>query len=109
MKTKVITSDNDKIGIVLYGSKQAKNSLNFNHIYVFQSLDSPDAKTIKSLETKIDEFTREYGFAPGQGTTPLFEALWICHQEFKSVEKQSYAKRIFLFTNEDNPGSKDDQ
>lgn len=35
MKTKVITSDNDKIGIVLYGSKIANNTLNFNNIHVF--------------------------------------------------------------------------
>ena len=34
MKTKVITSDNDKIGIVLFGSKQTKNSLNFGNIFV---------------------------------------------------------------------------
>ena len=29
MKTKIITSDNDKIGIVLYGCKETSNSLNF--------------------------------------------------------------------------------
>ena len=43
MKTKIITSDNDKIGIVLYGSKTTDNSLNFNNICVLQKLDSPDA------------------------------------------------------------------
>jgi len=109
MKTKVITSDNDKIGIVLFGSKHSKNSLNFGHIFVLQNLDSPDASMIKDLENKVDEFTKEYGYAPKESSGPLFEALWICHQEFKSVEKQSYNKRIFLFTNEDNPGSDDDK
>lgn len=39
---------------------------------------------------------------------PLFEALWICHQEFKQVEKQLYAKRIFLFTDFDTAGSTQD-
>lgn len=53
----------------------------------------------------MDDFTKEYGFVAKETTTPLFEALWICHQEFKSVEKQSFNKRIFLFTNDDNPGS----
>ena len=33
----------------------------------------------------------------------LYEAFWICHQEFKSVEKQNFSKRIFLFTDEDRP------
>lgn len=58
MKTKIITSDNDKIGIVLYGCKQSNNSLNFHNIYVFQKLDSPDANSIKNLETKISDFTK---------------------------------------------------
>ena len=107
MKTKIITSDNDKIGIVLYGCREKQNSLNFDHIYVLQKLDVPDANTIKSLENKIANFSKEYGFAPKD--TPLFEALWICHQEFKTVEKQNYIKRIFLFTNEDNPGTQNDK
>ena len=34
---------------------------------------------------------------------PLFDALWVCHQEFKSVEKLNFSKRIFLFTDEDSP------
>jgi len=41
--------------------------------------------------------------------SPLFEALWICHQEFKQVEKQSFTKRIFLFTDSDSVGSAQDQ
>lgn len=87
MKTKIITSDNDKIGIVLYGCKTQSNSLNFNNIHVFQKLDGPDAATIKNLEKKMANFSNEFGWAPKEGQTPLFEALWICHQEFKSVEK----------------------
>jgi Ku70/Ku80 N-terminal alpha/beta domain len=79
MKTKIITSENDKIGVVLYGCKGMNNSLKFNHIYVLQKLDCPDASTIKSLENKIPEFTKEYGFAIKEGQSPLFEALWICH------------------------------
>jgi hypothetical protein len=76
---------------------------------VFQKLDSPDAKAIKELEVKMVDFTKQYGFIAKETYTPLFEALWICHQEFKVVEKQSYSKRIFLFTNEDNPGNENDK
>ena len=36
--------------------------------------------------------------------SPLFEALWICSQQFKTIEKQNFAKRIFLFTDHDIPG-----
>ena len=62
MKTKIITSDNDKIGIVLYGCNSTSNSLNFKNIHVFQKLDGPDATTIKNLEIKISTFSKDYGW-----------------------------------------------
>ena len=63
MKTKIITSDNDKIGIVLYGCKETSNSLNFNHVYVLQKLDSPDAAAIKGVERRIPTFSKDFGYA----------------------------------------------
>ena len=49
MKTKIITNDNDKIGIVLYGCNKTDNSLNLPNITVLQRLDTPDAATIKKF------------------------------------------------------------
>lgn len=43
MKNKIITAENDKVAIILYGSRLSSNSLQFNNIFVFQKLDSPDA------------------------------------------------------------------
>ena len=109
--------------------------MNFKNIHVLQTLEIPDASLIKQLERKITTFTNDHGFfkedpslsnsnigsslvGSGQADiassilvqrSPLFEALWICHQEFKQVEKQSFAKRIFLFTDCDSPGSMSDQ
>ena len=34
MKTKIITNDNDKIGIILYGCAKTENSLNLENITV---------------------------------------------------------------------------
>ena len=134
IKTKIITNENDKVGIVLYGCKEGTNSLSLKNIDVLYSLCEPDASLIKMLETKITTFTQDHGWfdeakavssqtsqilssslAAGSsvsGTSPrspLFEALWICHQEFKQIEKQAFSKRIFLFTDCDSPGSIADQ
>ena len=49
MKSKIITSDSDKIGIVLYGCYQSENPLNFPNIFVLQSLDATDAQIIKQF------------------------------------------------------------
>lgn len=56
MKTKIITSDNDKIGIVLYGCDKIQNSLNLPNITVLQKLDTPDAATIKNFQTQMETF-----------------------------------------------------
>jgi hypothetical protein len=84
------------------------------------------------LEAKITTFSQDHGWfdeskvstpssqiigssiagstlSGGTPRSPLFEALWICHQEFKQIEKQSFSKRIFLFTDCDSPGSIADQ
>lgn len=74
MKSKIITSDSDKIGIVLYGCAATQNPLNFPHIFVLQSLDSTDAQIIKSFQSQIENFKHK----PGK-EAPLFDALWICH------------------------------
>ena len=153
IKTKIITNENDKIGVVLFGTGESENpleqgtknenSLNFKNIHVLYSLDIPDASLIKQLETKMHTFTSDHGYfdensaqpvvsEPGQinssslvgsslaqenessllsskPRSPLFEALWICHQEFKQVEKQSFSKRIFLFSDCDCPSTVADQ
>ena len=80
MKTKIITSDNDKIGIVLFGCNKTENSLNLPNITVLQKLDTPDAATIKNFQNQIETFEADFGFAPKVNErSPLFEALWCCH------------------------------
>ena len=39
MKTKIITSDSDRIGMVLYNTGTTNNSLNFENIFVMMPLD----------------------------------------------------------------------
>ena len=56
MKTKIITNDNDKIGIVLYGCARTVNSLNLPNITVLQQLDTPDAGIIKNFKEQIETF-----------------------------------------------------
>ena len=50
LKTKVITSDQDKIGIILYGCKTSKNAYGMKNITALMPLDGPDAAIIKMIE-----------------------------------------------------------
>jgi hypothetical protein len=46
MKTKIVTNDNDKIGLVLYGASQSNNPLKFKGLDIPMALDTPDAEQI---------------------------------------------------------------
>lgn len=110
LKTKIISSELDQTGIVLYNCDKTQNSLNFNGVYILDKLDRPNAETIKSLESLVD--SKDARFGSSESEIPLYETLWICQQQFKSLDMNQFGKRIFLFTNEEdpmaeNPGDRD--
>jgi len=70
-------------------------------VYVLEKIDRPNAETIKFLEALID--TKEQRFKPTEKEVPLSQLLWTCQQQFKILDMNTFTKRIFLFTNEENP------
>lgn len=101
LKTKIISSELDQTGIVLYNCNQTQNYLNFEGIYVLDKLDRPNAETIKQLESLIDIDKNKFGASKSE--VSLADVLWTCQQQFKALDISSFTKRIFVFTNEENP------
>jgi ATP-dependent DNA helicase 2 subunit 1 len=83
--------------------REKKNQFDFDNVYIYQDIDVPDADRIKSLESmKSDEsFENQYGHSDKKGA--LHEALWTCQHLFSHLPKSVAYKRIFLFTNDDDP------
>jgi hypothetical protein len=79
MKTKIITNDCDKIGVVLFGCEKSDNALGLPNISVLMKLDMPDATTIKNFGNLVESSKTEITFAPKSERSPLHEALWACH------------------------------
>ncbi|KAK3842166.1 MAG: SPOC like C-terminal domain-containing protein [Linnemannia gamsii] len=105
---KIISSDSDFIGVVFYGTRQAKNANNFAHIYVLQDLDVPDVSKIQQLEAIEDQrtnFDEEFGTSNGEYT--LGEMFWTATNLFGGSAQRVGSKRLFLFTNEDDPHTSD--
>mmetsp|Transcript_28758 Transcript_28758/g.25875 ORF Transcript_28758/g.25875 Transcript_28758/m.25875 type:complete len:396 (+) Transcript_28758:39-1226(+) len=105
MKTKVITSKDDKMSLMLYNVENANNPLSFKGINLAFGLENPDADRIKNVINITKNFNTNYKASDKE--YPLFEALWLCTHVFKDVDKKPFTKRIFLFTNEDNPSATD--
>lgn len=113
IKTKIITAESDRLAIVLYG--QTGDDI-AKRVEVLYALDQPDASLIKELESRIlalgyrEEPSSLLGMdLKSDRRVPLNEALWACQQELRAIEKESFAKRLFIFTDHDSPADGDDR
>nr|XP_048301030.1 X-ray repair cross-complementing protein 6 [Myodes glareolus]XP_048301031.1 X-ray repair cross-complementing protein 6 [Myodes glareolus]XP_048301032.1 X-ray repair cross-complementing protein 6 [Myodes glareolus] len=107
--SKIISSDRDLLGVVFYGTEKDKNSVNFKNIYVLQDLDNPGAKRVLELDQfKGQQGKKHFQDTIGHGSDySLSEVLWVCANLFSDVQVKMSHKRIMLFTNEDDPHSRD--
>ena len=51
---KIISSEKDLVGVVLFGTEQVKNPSEFKHVFILQDLDQPDAPRIKELDQLLE-------------------------------------------------------
>lgn len=106
LKTKIIQSPEDKVGVVLFGVRNMKNPNNFAGIHVLLELDQPDAARIRTLEDEekrsAAQFEERYGCDPA---VPISDVFWTCSTMFNlaAVNTKQWSPRVFVFTWNDNP------
>jgi len=61
MKTKIITNENDRIGLIFYNSGKSNNKLKYQGINVVLNLDFPDAEKINFVQNLHLDFNAQYG------------------------------------------------
>ena len=122
LKTKIITNDNDLFCLIMYNvetpfnimeEKDQYNKLNFEGIHVLIKPNPPDASLIKQIKNLADnsnpKTNQDYQqflfkkFPTSKIEISLNEALWICQTELKQYDAKDYNRRIFLFSENDNP------
>lgn len=106
MKSKIISNDNDRIGVLLYNTERSENQLNFSSIHLLQNLELIDAQRILEIQELQTPKKLNSLIKSAKKEVPLFEVFWIANTELKALEKLAFAKRIFLFTDESKPNSK---
>ncbi|KJE94457.1 ATP-dependent DNA helicase II 70 kDa subunit [Capsaspora owczarzaki ATCC 30864] len=109
LSNKIISSDHDLIGVVLFNTKENNNKNKFKHVYVLQPLDTPDVRRIVELEDLVadpafDGFNRKIGHS---SSASIHDVLWTCFNMFSDCATKVGSKRILIFTNEDDPHEHD--
>ena len=105
-KNKVISSPDDILGILFFHSGKHKNSTNFPHIFLFQALEQPDAPIMQTLELliKTPEKLFEIIGPPSDVEIPMGNVFWTSSSILtQATSGKNISKRVFLFTNQDNP------
>eukprot|EP00672_Neobodo_designis_P017015 CAMPEP_0174845316 /NCGR_PEP_ID=MMETSP1114-20130205/11654_1 /TAXON_ID=312471 /ORGANISM="Neobodo designis, Strain CCAP 1951/1" /LENGTH=768 /DNA_ID=CAMNT_0016079563 /DNA_START=42 /DNA_END=2348 /DNA_ORIENTATION=+ len=121
---KIVTSDRDLLGLVLFGTEHQCNPHGFPHVYTFHELDLNSAARVQELEILAAaaspaaaiaaEFRGKIGHADVKhepdgtlSTRPraaLSELLWAVLHMFNNLGPKRVAfKRAFLFTCEEDP------
>ena len=116
LKTKIISNQNDLFGIVLFNTEIKNNEMDFDGVNVLFKIEAPNALNIKKIkmmaqncdpEINKDKYQDELNtiFKPLENNKINFlnNAIWYVHSILKNYEKKNYKRRIFLFTDNDDP------
>ena len=121
LKTKIISNQNDLFGIILFNTNKVNNEMNFDGVNILFKIEAPNAFNIKKIKIMTQNcdpdinkatYKKELNeiFSPiisdnnnNSNINYLNNALWIVHSLLKNYDKKIYKRRIFLFTDNDDP------
>ena len=116
LKTKIISNQNDLFSMVLFNTEIKNNEMDFDGVNVLFKVEAPNALNIKKIkmmaqncdpEVNKDKFQQELNdiFRPLQNAKNNFlnNAIWVVHSMLKNYDKKNFKRRIFIFTDNDDP------
>ena len=115
LKTKIIANQTDSFGVVIFNTSKPKNEMNLDGVANFIEAQVPNPMIIKKIKEMIryidpninkDRFKKELKkfFPPNiDKKNYINNALWIAHTLLKDYDKKVFKRRVFLFTDNDDP------
>uniref|UniRef100_A0A1J3EBU5 ATP-dependent DNA helicase 2 subunit KU70 n=1 Tax=Noccaea caerulescens TaxID=107243 RepID=A0A1J3EBU5_NOCCA len=112
LKAHIINRSNDEIAICFFNTREKKNLQDLNGVYVFnvperECIDRPTARLIQEFDLVEESFAKDIGSQNGivsdSRENSLYSALWVAQALLRKGSTKTADKRIFLFTNEDDP------
>ncbi|CAA7056686.1 unnamed protein product [Microthlaspi erraticum] len=112
LKAHIINRSNDEIAICFFNTREKKNLQDLNGVYVFnvperECIDRPSARLIQEFDLIEESFAKDIGSQNGivsdSRENSLYSALWVAQALLRKGSTKTADKRMFLFTNEDDP------
>ena len=121
LKTKIISNQNDLFGIVLFNTSKMNNEMNFEGVNVLFKIEAPNAFNIKKIKmmsqncdpdsnkenykNELNEIFKPIEVAQNEQIKINFlnNAIWIVQSLLKNYDKKNFKRRVFLFTDNDDP------
>ena len=116
MQQRIISSPNDMMGILLYGTEQSKfqgeeqsrGGLAYPHCYLLTDLDVPAANDVKALKSLVeDEEEFKKLMVPSAEPVSMSNVLFCANQIFTTKAPNFSSRRLFIVTDNDDPHEKD--
>jgi len=115
-KIKIMSNESISFGIILFNTSNMNNEMNLEGINYLTQIHSPDANSIKKLkdisnkcnpllnkENYLKELNTIFPIIENHDKNFINNGLIICQSLLKNYDKNEYKRRIFIFTNEEDP------
>jgi hypothetical protein len=116
IRNKIISTPDDFVGLVFFGSRESQNPNGFPHIYIHTPLQNLTAGAIRKMDALMDqdEFDAMIGSLTEDqvlkgGKVEMDKILWICSSMFTEAAAANCHKRIIVLTNNDTPFNTQDR
>ncbi|MCJ1459276.1 ATP-dependent DNA helicase II subunit 1 [Mycoblastus sanguinarius] len=116
MQQRIISSPNDMMGVLLYGTEdtkfqeeeQARGGLAYPHCYLLTDLNIPAADDVKALKTLVeDEEESKKLLVPSKERVSMANVLFCANQIFTTKAPNFTSRRLFIVTDNDDPHAND--
>ena len=116
MQQRIISSPNDMMGVLLYGTENSKfqedeparGGVAYPHCYLLADLDVPAAEDVKTLKTLVeDEGEFQKLIIPSKEPISMANVLFCANQIFTTKAPNFSSRRLFIVTDNDDPHAND--
>ncbi|KAI9810134.1 MAG: ATP-dependent DNA helicase II subunit 1 [Pycnora praestabilis] len=115
MQQRIISSPNDMMGILLYGTEMSKfqggaensrSGLAYPNCYLLTDLDVPAADDVRALKRLVeDEEETQKLLIPSKESVAMANVLFCANQIFTTKAPNFSSRRLFIVTDNDDPHS----